>query len=77
MGSLFANSAAQDIRTLDFSRFLDGDCSTRSEFATQLVDCLSTVGFVKLKNHGISDEEIRQLFEMVRHFFSGTSIDRR
>ncbi|KAL9019972.1 MAG: hypothetical protein Q9185_002762 [Variospora sp. 1 TL-2023] len=64
MGSLVANSAAQGIRTLDFSRFLGGDCSARSEFVTQLVDCLSTVGFVKLKNHGISDEEIHQLFEM-------------
>lgn len=59
MGSLFANSAAQGTRTLDFSRSLDGDCSARSEFAKQLVGCLSTVGFVKLKNHGISDEVIR------------------
>ncbi|KAL9002058.1 MAG: hypothetical protein Q9188_004992 [Gyalolechia gomerana] len=69
MGSFIANSAAQGIRTLDFSRFLDGDCSARSEFAKQLVDCLGGVGFVKLKNHGISDEDIRQVFDMNKRFF--------
>lgn len=74
MGSLLNSNAGQGIRTLDVSRFLNGDCAARSEFAKELVDCVGSVGFVKLKNHGISDREIRQVFDIVRRLFFQTQL---
>lgn len=55
------------VRTLDFARFTSGDNRDQSEFAHDLVDSFISKGFVKLINHGIQDEEIRRLFDFVRH----------
>lgn len=54
------------IPTLDFSAFVSGiDSPQRKEFVEGLVDCLSKNGFVKLKNHTVPDDVIRDLFEWV------------
>ena len=74
MDSLIANSGSQGICTLDFSDFLHGDHAARSKFAKDLVDCLDSVGFVKLKNHGITDGDIRRVFDIVRFLSFSTSL---
>lgn len=51
---------------LDFSQFLKGDERTRERFCQELVSCMKDYGFVKLLNHGISEEKVEEAFEWVR-----------
>lgn len=54
------------IPTLDFSAFVSGvDSPQRKEFVEGLAESLSKNGFVKLKNHTVSDDVIRDLFKWV------------
>ena len=48
-----------DLPTLDFSRLLYGFEEERFELAVALVDSLKSHGFVKLVNHGIGEETVR------------------
>ena len=64
------------IPTLDFSAFISGvDSPQRKEFVEGLVESLSKNGFVKLKNHTVSDDVIRDLFEWVSHQTSPNSLE--
>jgi isopenicillin N synthase-like dioxygenase len=53
------------VSTLDFSTFIDGGEAERRKFALGLRESLSQSGFVKLVNHRISNETVRQLFKYV------------
>lgn len=66
MGILNTTKLGPAVRTLDFSRFLSDDARVRAQLCDELVACLATVGFVKLINHRIGDDEIREAFDMVR-----------
>ncbi len=66
MGSL-AENPTQTVHQLDFSRFMDGDRKEQHKFCRDLVGCLTNIGFVKLINHGISDDELREVFDWVRN----------
>jgi isopenicillin N synthase-like dioxygenase len=50
------------IETLDFSKFHVGTDAERYEFSTVLLTGFANTGFVKLINHGFSQEEISRLF---------------
>lgn len=52
--------------TLDLSLFTSGNASQQMQLVLDLLDSLSRHGFVKLVNHGISDQTVTQLFEWVR-----------
>ncbi|TQS32450.1 hypothetical protein Golomagni_07229 [Golovinomyces magnicellulatus] len=54
---------------LDFSKFLKGGELDKAEFCQDLVDSLCNVGFVKLINHGIQDDELAHIFDMNAKFF--------
>nr|QIW91883.1 OXY4 [Phialomyces arenicola] len=58
-----------EIKTLDFAKFHCGVESERREFSSALLEGFSRAGFVKIINHGFSQEEIAQLFEWNRRFF--------
>jgi len=64
MGSL-ANDLHRTVKTLDFGQFLNGDPTSQRQFCEEIVNALCSVGFVKLINHGISDEEVDEAFEWV------------
>ena len=51
--------------TLDLSLFTRGNASQQAQLASDLLQSLSRHGFVKLVNHGISDEAVADLFEWV------------
>ena len=51
--------------TLDLSHFTDGNATDRKSFESELLSSLSEHGFVKLVNHGITDEVACELFEWV------------
>lgn len=53
------------VRQLDFSKFLAGNPTEKSDFCREFVHDLSQVGFVKLTNHGIPPDQIRGVFHWV------------
>jgi len=55
-----------DLPTLDFAKWSSGDATDRYRFAKDLANSLIDHGFVKMINHGMSDEEIRDIFYWVK-----------
>lgn len=58
------------IPSVDLAAFLSGDPAKKNEFVQQLGSAYEDVGFVAVKNHGISDELIADLYKYVQQFFS-------
>ncbi|KAL8786523.1 MAG: hypothetical protein Q9213_002750 [Squamulea squamosa] len=57
------------LATLDLSLFIHGRHDTREAFAADLRKELSRHGFVKIVGHGLSSEDIGQVFEWNKRFF--------
>lgn len=51
------------VGSVDFGLFLDG--RDKEYVADALLESLRTIGFVFLVNHGLSQEKIDQMFELV------------
>lgn len=60
----------EEIPSLDLSDFVKGDLQQRNQFVQDLGDAYTNIGFVAIKNHGLSDELTEQLYRSVRKFFS-------
>ena len=58
------------IPSVDLSDFLSGDTVKKHDFVQQLGKAYEEIGFVAVKNHGISDELISDLYKYVQQFFS-------
>ena len=58
------------IPVVDLTDFLSGDPKTKSDFVQQLGKAYEEVGFVAVKNHGIPDTLIADLYKYVQQFFS-------
>ena len=58
------------IPVVDLAAFLSGDPEKKKEFVQQLGKAYEEVGFVAVKNHGIPDDLIKNLYEHVQQFFS-------
>ena len=58
------------IPTVDLADFLSGDAERKNNFVQAIGQAYETVGFVGVKNHGLSDELIESLYEEVQQFFS-------
>ncbi len=58
------------IPVVDLADFLSGDPERKASFVSQLGKAYEEVGFVALKNHGVPDELIANLYEYVQQFFS-------
>lgn len=58
------------IPTVDLSLFTSGDAQQKAAFVQQLGKAYEEVGFVAVKNHGIPDALIEQLYKHVQEFFS-------
>ncbi|KAI6354316.1 hypothetical protein MCOR25_008670 [Pyricularia grisea] len=54
---------------LDFARFTHGSDQDKKRFGQELVKALNKSGFVKLSNHGLSDQEVEDIMQVSRHFF--------
>lgn len=59
------NPFGMALATLDLSLFTNGNHNTREAFAADLRKELSRHGFVKIVCHGLSDEDIGEVFEWV------------
>ncbi len=58
------------IPTVDLAEFMSGDPKKKADFVQQLGKAYEEVGFVAVKNHGIPDELIGDLYKYVQQFFS-------
>ncbi|MGF2413646.1 isopenicillin N synthase family dioxygenase [Ferruginibacter sp.] len=58
------------IPSVDLAEFLSGDPLRKAAFVQQLGNAYEEVGFVAVKNHGVSYELIADLYKYVQEFFS-------
>lgn len=59
-----------NIPVVDLSDFLSGDKNRKQKFVQELGKAYEEVGFVAVKNHGIPDNLIADLYKYVQQFFS-------
>ena len=57
------------IPSLDLADFRSGDPGRKARFVQQLGAAYQNIGFVALKNHGLNDEQTKQLYADVQSFF--------
>lgn len=58
------------IPSVDLADFLSGDSQRKNNFVESLGKAYEEVGFVSVKNHGLTDELIEDLYKNVQQFFS-------
>jgi isopenicillin N synthase-like dioxygenase len=65
------------IPSVDLAEFLSGDPVRKAAFVQELGKAYEDVGFVAVKNHGVPDELIADLYKYVQEFFSLPSDQKR
>ena len=63
-------STPKGIPSVDLSEFLSDDSSKREKFIKELGAAYEGIGFVAVKNHGISKELIDRLYDRIQQFFA-------
>jgi len=63
------NTLYSEVPSLDLADFTSGDAATKSKFVNDLGHAYQNIGFVAIKNHGLSDDLTKQLYEAVQKFF--------
>ena len=58
------------IPSLDLADFLSGDPVRKQKFVADLGEACNTIGFIALRNHGLSDELSEKLYATVKKFFA-------
>jgi isopenicillin N synthase-like dioxygenase len=58
------------IPVVDLADFLSGNAARKQQFVSELGKAYEDVGFVSVKNHGISDDLIAAMYKYVQQFFS-------
>jgi isopenicillin N synthase-like dioxygenase len=59
-----------EVPSLDLNDFTSGDPDRKAQFVADLGAAFNTIGFVAIKNHGLTEEMRTQLYEQVKRFFS-------
>jgi isopenicillin N synthase-like dioxygenase len=59
-----------EVPSLDLSDFTSGNTEQKDKFVADLGAAFTNIGFVAIKNHGLSDALRLSLYESVQHFFS-------
>ena len=62
-------SHPQGIPSVDLSEFLSGDQSKREKFINELGNAYEGIGFVAVRNHGIPQDLIDNLYKQMKAFF--------
>lgn len=58
------------VPSLDLSDFTSGDAQKKAKFVADLGSAFTNIGFVAIKNHGLSDDLRIKLYDIVQRFFS-------
>lgn len=59
-----------EIPSLDLADFLSGDAERKQKFVQALGTAYTNIGFVAVKNHGLSDELTKDLYDVIKRFFA-------
>ncbi|MES2730515.1 MAG: 2-oxoglutarate and iron-dependent oxygenase domain-containing protein [Bacteroidota bacterium] len=59
----------QEIPSLDLADFTSGNAEKKARFVQALGEAYHTIGFVAIKNHGLTDELTKSLYEVFQKFF--------
>ena len=59
-----------EIPSLDLADFTHGNATSKSQFVTDLGTAYQNIGFVAIKNHGLSDSHSEKLYAAVKAFFA-------
>lgn len=62
--------ALQTVPTVDYHDFISGNTQKRAQFIQDLGDAFSQIGFVIVKNHGVSEELRQELFQVSQEIFN-------
>jgi len=65
------------IPSLDLADFRSGDPQRKARFVQQLGEAYQSIGFIALKNHGLNDQQTKQLYADVQAFFQLTDADKQ
>ncbi len=63
-------NSMQNIPSIDLSDFTSGNPESKKAFVQKLGKAYEEIGFVAVKNHGLSDELSAKLYEQVKAFFN-------
>ncbi|MBX3101541.1 MAG: isopenicillin N synthase family oxygenase [Bacteroidetes bacterium] len=58
------------IPTLDLAHFTQGTAAQQAQFVADLGRAYTTIGFVAVKNHGLSDDLTRRLYDTAQQVFA-------
>lgn len=58
-----------EIPSLDLADFISGDPERKAKFVQEIGKAFNNIGFVAIKNHGLSEELRGKLYEAVQKFF--------
>ncbi len=58
-----------EIPSLDLADFTSGDADKKNAFVQALGDAYNNIGFVAIKNHGLTDEMTEKLYSTIQSFF--------
>ncbi len=59
-----------EVPSLDLADFNSGNKEQKEKFVAELGAAFTNIGFVAIKNHGLSDTLREQLYEVVQRFFA-------
>ncbi|MCV9388602.1 isopenicillin N synthase family dioxygenase [Reichenbachiella ulvae] len=59
-----------EVPSLDLANFLSEDEAKRAQFVEELGHAYNNIGFVAIKNHGLSDALVKKLYDSIEKFFS-------
>ena len=60
----------KNIPSVDLSDFIEGNKETKAAFVKELGKAYEEIGFVAVKNHGLSDALCNELYSQVKGFFT-------
>jgi len=66
------NILYDEIPSLDLADFAQGSSEERKKFVKDLGNAYHNIGFVAIKNHGLSDALVKKLYDVFQRFFSLT-----
>ncbi|MBO0930312.1 isopenicillin N synthase family dioxygenase [Fibrella aquatilis] len=59
-----------EIPSLDLADFLSDDATRRADFVQKLGNAFTNIGFVAIRNHGLTDDLTTRLYSSAQSFFS-------
>ena len=59
-----------EVPSLDLADFTSGDPAKKEKFVADLGSAFTNIGFVAIKNHGLSDHLRKELYDSVQRFFT-------